>query len=147
MLLGYLHAEDDTKSFDKEGYFHTGDIGRYIGDYIQVTGRAKDIIIRNGENISPKELEDLLLEHPDIADIAIVGRPHPKTGERVCAVLVTAGDKQLEPSDLFSFLVERGVAKFKVPEQVEIWAELPRNASGKVLKHEIRATLIASSDA
>jgi acyl-CoA synthetase (AMP-forming)/AMP-acid ligase II len=147
MLLGYLHAEDDTKSFDEEGYFHTGDIGRYIGDYIQVTGRAKDIIIRNGENISPKELEDLLLEHPDIADIAIVGRPHPKTGERVCAVLVTAGDKQLEPSDLFSFLVERGVAKFKVPEQVDIWAELPRNASGKVLKHEIRATLIASSDA
>ncbi|WP_372747489.1 AMP-binding protein [Litorivivens sp.] len=145
MLLGYLHAEDDTKSFDDEGYFRTGDIGRYIGDYIQVTGRAKDIIIRNGENISPKELEDLLLEHTDIVDIAIVGRPHPKTGERVCAVIVAEGDKMLDVKALLEFLVARNVAKFKIPEQVDIWESLPRNASGKVLKHEIRAALIKNS--
>lgn len=150
MLLGYLHAEDDESSFDEEGYFRTGDIGRLIegptANYIQVTGRAKDIIIRNGENISPKELEDLLLNHPNICDIAVVGRPHTKTGERVCAVIVPVSQPGPDIAELFAFLVERGVAKFKAPEQVEHWQALPRNAAGKVLKHEIRASLIAAAD-
>lgn len=149
MLLGYLHAEDDDSSFDKEGYFRTGDIGRLIEGsgtrYLQVTGRAKDIIIRNGENISPKELEDLLLSHPNISDIAIVGRPHKKTGERVCAVLVPTKTPGPDIKELFNFLIERGVAKFKAPEQVEYWEALPRNAAGKMLKHEIRASLIAAA--
>ena len=150
MLLGYLHVEDDDSSFDDEGYFRTGDIGRLIEGpgtrYLQVTGRAKDIIIRNGENISPKELEDLLLSHPNISDIAIVGRPHKKTGERVCAVLVPTQTPGPDIKELFNFLVERGVAKFKAPEQVEYWEALPRNAAGKMLKHEIRASLIAAAN-
>src|SRR5829696_1958692 len=71
MLVGYLHPEDETASFDDEGYFRTGDLGRWIDDgYLVVTGRAKDIIIRNGENISPKEVEDILITHPQIAEIA-----------------------------------------------------------------------------
>ncbi|MFT5574533.1 MAG: acyl-CoA synthetase (AMP-forming)/AMP-acid ligase II [Bermanella sp.] len=150
MLLGYLHPEDDASSFDSEGYFHTGDLGREIkgpnANYIQVTGRAKDIIIRNGENISPKELEDLLLEHPNISDVAVVGRPHLKTGERVCAVVVPKQNIGPDVLELFNFLVEHGVAKFKAPEQVEHWNALPRNVAGKVLKHEIRNTLIAATE-
>ena len=74
MLVGYLHPEDETESFDAEGYFRTGDLGRWVDDdYLVVTGRAKDIIIRNGENISPKEIEDLLVGHPGIAEVAVVG--------------------------------------------------------------------------
>ena len=77
------------QAFDAEGYFRTGDLGRWVDDkYLVVTGRAKDIIIRNGENISPKEVEDLLIGHPQIAEIAIVGLPDPRTGERACAVIV-----------------------------------------------------------
>ncbi len=80
MLTGYLHPEDNRESFDEAGYFSTGDLGRLTEDgYLVVTGRAKDIIIRNGENISPpKEVEDILVTHPRIAEIAIVGIPrHP----------------------------------------------------------------------
>lgn len=76
MLTGYLHPEDDRESFDQAGYFRTGDLGRWTEDgHLVVTGRRKDIIIRNGENISPKEIEDLLITHPQIAEIAVVGCP------------------------------------------------------------------------
>ena len=79
-------------SFDADGYFRTGDLGAWVDDdYLVVTGRAKDIIIRNGENISPKEVEDILVGHPGIAEIAIVGLPDARTGERACAVIVPAG--------------------------------------------------------
>ena len=102
MLLGYLHPEDEADSFDADGYFRTGDLGRWVdGDYLVVTGRAKDIIIRNGENIAPKEVEDVLLGHPDIAEIAIVGMPDPRTGERACAVIVadtSAGTRRRRPA-------------------------------------------------
>ena len=78
-------------SFDDEGYFRTGDLGRWADDgYLVVTGRAKDIIIRNGENISPKEVEDVLIGHPGIAEIAVVGIPDDRTGERACAVIVAS---------------------------------------------------------
>ena len=91
MLVGYLHSEDETASFDDDGFFRTGDLGRWDDDdYLVVTGRAKDIIIRNGENISPKEIEDILVGHPGIAEIAIVGVPDERTGERACAVIVAA---------------------------------------------------------
>ncbi len=86
MLVGYSHPEDEAESFDDEGYFRTGDLGCWVdGDYLVVTGRAKDLIIRNGENISPKEIEDILAGHPGIAEIAIVGVPdvtHRRTGLR-----------------------------------------------------------------
>ena len=92
MLVGYLHAEDEAESFDEDGYFRTGDLGRWDGDALVVTGRAKDIIIRNGENISPKEVEDILIGHPAIAEVAVVGLPDARTGERACAVIVLASE-------------------------------------------------------
>jgi acyl-CoA synthetase (AMP-forming)/AMP-acid ligase II len=142
MLLGYLNPEDDADAFDSEGYFKTGDLARRVdGEYLVVTGRAKDIIIRNGENISPKEIEDILIGHPDIAEIAIVGRPDPRTGERACAVIVPRRPPGPDVASLRAFLDAQGVATFKVPEQVVIWDTLPKNDAGKVLKHLIRARL------
>lgn len=143
MLVGYLHTDDETAAFDDEGYFRTGDLGRWVDDsYLVVTGRAKDIIIRNGENISPKEIEDILIGHPGIAEIAIVGIPDERTGERACAVIVATDHPAPDVAGMRALLEEHGVARFKAPEQVEIWDSLPKNDAGKVLKHRIRAALV-----
>jgi acyl-CoA synthetase (AMP-forming)/AMP-acid ligase II len=142
MLVGYLHPEDETTSFDDEGYFRTGDLGCWADDgYLVVTGRAKDIIIRNGENISPKEVEDVLIGHPGIAEIAVVGVPDERTGERACAVIVASDQRAPDLADLGEMLMSEGLAKFKIPEQIAIWDALPKNDAGKILKHQIRATL------
>ncbi|MFV8049448.1 AMP-binding protein [Mycobacterium sp. 48b] len=142
MLLGYLHSEDEIESFDEDGFFRTGDLGRWVdGDYLQVTGRAKDLIIRNGENISPKEVEDLLVGQLGIIEAAVVGLPDDRTGERACAVLVTADGRRPGVADLGRVLADHGLARFKTPERVEIWDALPKNDAGKVLKHHIRARL------
>jgi cyclohexanecarboxylate-CoA ligase len=110
-----------------------------------VTGRAKDVIIRNGENISAKEVEDLLADlladHPGVAEIAVVGLPDERTGERACAVIVPAAAPRPDVASLLALLESRGVAKFKAPEQVVIWDALPKNDAGKILKHQIRAAL------
>jgi len=142
LMKGYLDSSLDAEAFDEDGWFKTGDIGRLDKDgHVLITGRVKDIIIRHGENISAKELEDLLFTHPKIADAAVVGLPDPKTGERACAVVV-ATDTANPPTlpELFEYLTDQGLAKQKVPEQLELVDELPRNASGKVLKHELRGT-------
>ncbi|MUL85669.1 MULTISPECIES: AMP-binding protein [unclassified Mycolicibacterium] len=142
MLLGYLHSEDEIESFDEDGFFRTGDLGRWVdGDCLQVTGRAKDLIIRNGENISPKEVEDLLVGALGITEVAVVGLPDERTGERACAVLVTADGERPGVAEVGRVLAEHGLARFKTPEQVEVWDALPKNDAGKVLKHHIRATL------
>ena len=143
MLVGYLWTEDERASFDDEGYFRMGDIARRVdGDYLVVTGRAKDIIIRQGENIAPKEIEDLLIQHPDIAEIAIVGLPDPRTGERACAAIVPSGAAPPDVAALKAFLDDRKVARFKIPEQVVIRASLPRNAAGKIMKHKVREAIL-----
>ena len=143
MLIGYLHPDDEDESFDTDGFYRTGDLGRWVdGEYLIVTGRAKDIIIRHGENISPKEVEDILVGHPGIAEVAVVGLPDDRTGERACAVIVPAARAGPDVESLREFMASQGVARFKVPEQVAIWEALPKNDAGKVLKHQIRATLI-----
>jgi acyl-CoA synthetase (AMP-forming)/AMP-acid ligase II len=148
MLLGYRHPEDDAASFDADGFFRTGDLGRWVQylqhHYLVVTGRAKDVIIRNGENISAKEVEDLLADHPGIAEIAVVGLPDDRTGERACAVIVPSDGPDVSTPDVASLLAlleSKGVAKFKAPEQVVLWDALPKNDAGKILKHRIRAVL------
>jgi cyclohexanecarboxylate-CoA ligase len=142
MLIGYLHPEDEAQSFDADGYFRTGDLARWVdGDYLVVTGRAKDVIIRNGENIAPKEIEDILIGHPGVAEIAIVGLPDARTGERACAVVVPTDQAHPDVVSLRTFLQAAGVAAFKAPEQVAIWEALPRNDAGKVLKHQIQSAL------
>ncbi len=146
MLVGYVHPGDEASVFDQEGYYHTGDLGCWADDdYLVIAGRLKDIIIRNGENIAPKEVEDLLLGHPDIAEIAIVGLPDPRTGERACAVIVPSGVARPDVASLRGFLEARNVARFKIPEQVVLRDALPKNDAGKVLKHRIRDSLLIES--
>lgn len=145
MFLGYLRDEDNASSFDADGFFRTGDIAELVdGQYLRISGRAKDIIIRQGENIAPREVEELLLQHPDIADIAIVGLPSHKTGEMACAVIVPRGDAKPDVAVLRDFLEDKKLAKYKMPEQVVLWKELPRSGTGKVLKVQIRQTCIDS---
>jgi cyclohexanecarboxylate-CoA ligase len=140
LMRGYLDASLDAEAFDEEGWFGSGDLAYLDADgYVVITGRLKDVIIRKGENISAKEVEDLLYEHPKVADVAVVGLPDPATGERACAVVVP--EQGVEPpslDELAAFLRDRGLRVQAIPEQLEIVEALPRNPAGKVVKHELR---------
>jgi acyl-CoA synthetase (AMP-forming)/AMP-acid ligase II len=138
---GYLDATLDADAFDEDGWFRTGDLGvRDEGGWVSITGRLKDIIIRKGENISAKEIEDLLHTHPAIADAAVIGLPDDATGERACAVMVLREHQSLALPEMVAFLKERHLPMYKIPEQLEIVSALPRNPTGKVLKKDLRAT-------
>jgi len=139
MMRGYLDASLDAEAFDEDGWFRTGDLGTQDehGNLV-ITGRLKDIIIRNMENISAKEVEDLLFEHAKVADVAVVGLPDDRTGERVCAVIVTEGDDALTKEEMTEFLLGKGLRKQALPEQLEFVDVLPRNPTGKVVKYELR---------
>ena len=141
LMLGYLDSSLDAAAFDEDGYFRTGDVGRFDDrGNLLITGRLKDIIIRKGENISAKELEDMLFRHPKIADVAVIGLPDPASGERACAVVQTAeGAEPIEFAEMSEFLLGEGLMKMKLPEQLEFVAVIPRNPSGKVLKHVLQA--------
>jgi cyclohexanecarboxylate-CoA ligase len=141
LCAGYLDRTLDVDAFTADGFFRSGDLGVLDADgYLRVTGRKKDIIIRKGENLSAKAIEDVLHEHPAIVEAAVVGVPDRERGERVCACVVlrdTAG--RLTLGDLTEFMIRRGVMRQKIPEQLEILTVLPRNPTGKVKKHELRA--------
>jgi cyclohexanecarboxylate-CoA ligase len=148
LFVGYLDSTLDDAAFDSEQWFRTGDLGRLDADgYLEITGRHKDIIIRGGENISVKEIEDHLLGHPKIADIAVVATPDPVLGERVCAVVVPAADSAVSLQDLAEWLSRAQFAKQKLPERLIVLDELPRTASGKVQKFKLRALARESSSA
>jgi acyl-CoA synthetase (AMP-forming)/AMP-acid ligase II len=138
---GYLDSSLDADAFDEDGWFRTGDLGVIDAEgFVSITGRLKDIIIRKGENISAKEIEDLLFAHPAIADAAVIGLPDEKSGERACAVVVCKPDSTISFDDMVSFLKTAQLSVHKIPEQLEIVTALPRNPSGKVLKKDLRAT-------
>ena len=141
VMKGYVDASLDADAFDEEGWFRTGDLGVLEADgHVRITGRLKDVIIRKGETISAKEVEDLLFTHPKIGDAAVIGLPDPKAGERVCAVVVAAQpDDAPTLAEVFEFLKGAGLTVQKIPEQLEVVDVLPRNPAGKVLKHELRA--------
>jgi acyl-CoA synthetase (AMP-forming)/AMP-acid ligase II len=145
---GYVDSSLDAESFDADGYFRTGDLGTIDAEgFVRITGRLKDIIIRNAENLSAQEMEDVLSEHPAVADVAVIAVPDARTGERACAVVVLAhGFDTLTIPELATHCQALGLAKQKIPEQLEIVDELPRNPMGKVLKHVLRADLVPRSD-
>jgi acyl-CoA synthetase (AMP-forming)/AMP-acid ligase II len=136
---GYVDAALDTDGFDEDGWFRTGDLG-WIGDdgNVRITGRLKDIVIRNAENISVLEIEEMLFRHPAVADASVLGLPDARTGERVCAVVVLRPGGTLDLQDLRAHCEAEGLARQKCPEQLEIVDELPRNPMGKVVKPELR---------
>ena len=139
LFAGYVHAEDNVTSFLADGFFRMGDLGRRVhGDYLVITGRTKDIIIRSGENISPKEVEDALSMHPAVAEVAIVAMPSPITGEKGCAFLIPRSDQTVDLADIKRFLHKAGLARQKFPEHLELVEDLPRVPSGKVRKDVLR---------
>ena len=136
---GYLDPSLMDEAFDADGWFRTGDLGMLDADgNLTITGRIKDVIIRKGENISAKELEDLLFAHPSVADVAVVGLPDADRGELACAVVVPADGASFAFDDMTSYLTDEGMITRKLPERLEIVDALPRNPTGKVLKFELR---------
>jgi len=140
LFRGYLDSSLDADAFDDERWFRTGDLGNVDADgYVTITGRLKDIIIRKGENISAKEIEDVLYTHPKVGDVAVIGLPDPKQGERACAVIAPKDPADpLTFQEMSMFLREHGLMVQKIPEQLEIVESVPRNPSGKILKHKLR---------
>ncbi|SHN39851.1 AMP-binding protein [Cryptosporangium aurantiacum] len=142
LFLGYTDPALDRDAFLPGRWFRTGDVGRLDGDgYLTITDRKKDIIIRGGENISSKEVEDVLAEHPAVLDVAAVGLPDERMGERVCAVVVLGTGQSLDLDQVREHFAASGLAKQKTPERVEVVTELPRTPAGKVQKYLLRREL------
>ncbi|MGW6956098.1 class I adenylate-forming enzyme family protein [Streptomyces chartreusis] len=145
---GYLDPAQTATSFDEDGFLRTGDLGHLTDSgHLVLTGRLKDVIIRKGENVSAKEIEDLLHRHPAVGDVAVIGLPDPERGERVCAVVEQpAGAPELTLQALTSYLRGEGLSMHKLPEQLEVVDALPRNETlRKVLKYKLRERYSAGS--
>ncbi len=137
-FVGYL-KRSDLDATDAEGWFDTGDLARMDADgYVRITGRSKDIIIRGGENVPVVEIEGLVYKHPAVADVAIVAMPDERLGERACAFVTTKPGAALTLAELTAFLLGQGISKNYLPEHLEVVEALPRTASGKIQKFQLR---------
>jgi non-ribosomal peptide synthetase component E (peptide arylation enzyme) len=139
-MKGYLDSSLDAEAFDEEGFFRTGDLGRLNErNMLTITGRLKDVIIRKGENVSAKEVEDHLFTHPKVQDVAVIGLPDAERGEMVCAVVQTVeGEEPISMAEMAEFLKGQGLMVQKIPERLEFVAVIPRNPAGKILKQDLR---------
>ena len=147
MMLGYADEAQSREAITTDGYFRTGDLGvRSPEGAITITGRKKDLIIRGGENISAKEIEDVLHGHPQVREAAVVAMPHARLGEGVCAYILTEGASP-SAQDLAAHVAASGLAKQKIPERCEFREDFPRTASGKVRKDRLRADVKALVEA
>ena len=140
LMLGFLGKPEATAEVVRDdGWFRTGDIGRLDDQgFLTIVDRKKDIIIRGGENISSKEVEDVLATHPAVFESAVTAMPDPAMGEKVCAFVVLREGRSLTLDDVRAHFVAVGVAKQKTPERIIPLPELPRTAAGKVKKFELR---------
>jgi acyl-CoA synthetase (AMP-forming)/AMP-acid ligase II len=143
VMMGYYKNAEATAEAGQGGWHHTGDIGRVDADgYLYIVDRAKDMIITGGFNVYSVEVEQALMQHPDVQDSAVIGLPDDKWGERVVAVLQLRPGRTVQPEEVIAFTKAR-IGSVKAPKQVEIWPDLPRSKVGKVLKKDIRATVLA----
>ena len=140
LCQGYTDPALTAEAFDEDGFFRTGDLGHVRPDgHVVLTGRTKELIIRKGENLSPREIEDLLATHPSVAAVAVIGLPDAERGERVCAVVETRpGAEPLTFATMQAHCRAAGLMAQKIPEQLELVDALPRNATLKILKHELQ---------
>jgi acyl-CoA synthetase (AMP-forming)/AMP-acid ligase II len=148
--VGFFADEERTKAtFDPDGWVRSGDVGELDGDgYLSIVGRKKEIIIRGGLNIAPREIEDLMAAFPEVARAAVVGLPDDRLGERMCAcVVLQPGAPAMTLDEVVARLETSGLATYKLPERLEILTALPTTASGKVQKHEIIRSLIEKEPA
>lgn len=143
VFIGYLDEPELTaRAIDARGWYRSGDLAVVrSGRTLEISGRIKDIIIRGGQNISAREVEDLLVEHPAVRRVALVGQPHERLGETAVAVVVLHEGAQLSLANIVEFLVQRGVSRYKLPERLVIRPELPETPSGKIQKYLIRESL------
>ena len=140
-MAGYYKNPEATESASAGGWHHTGDIGYLDPDgFLFIVDRAKDMIITGGFNVYSTEVEQALMQHPDVQDCAVVGLPDEKWGERVEAVVQVLPGRAVEAADLVAFVRER-IGGVKAPKAVHLWAELPRSKVGKVLKPDIKTRL------
>ena len=148
VALGYYHQADLTaEMFRPDGWQLTQDLGTFDADgYLRVVGRKRDIIIRGGLNVSPREVEELLLRLPEVRDAAVVGYPDARYGERICAFVVPTGGAAPTVSEVAAALTEIGVAKYKHPERIETLDELPLTTTGKVRHQALRDRLASDGD-
>jgi len=142
VMMGYYRDPAATEEAWRHGWHHTGDIGRLDDDgFLHIVDRAKDMIITGGFNVYSVEVEQALMQHPDVQDSAVIGLPDDKWGEKVVAVLQLHAGRSVDPAAIQAFVKAR-IGSVKAPKQVEIWPDLPRSKVGKVLKKDIRATLL-----
>ena len=142
-IRGYYNAPDkNAEAFLPGGWYRMGDVVRRRGRYVYTEGRRKDMINRGGEKISCEEIESLILGHPSVKSAVLVGMPDPVFGEKACACVVTLPGETLVFADLVAFLRERQIASFKLPERLELFHELPVSPVGKILKRQLRETIV-----
>jgi fatty-acyl-CoA synthase len=143
VMRGYYKMDEKTSEvLDNEGWLHTGDLAIMDEDgYVRITGRAKDMIIRGGENVYPREIEEFLYTHPEVSDVQVYGVPDEKYGEKVAAAVQLRHGSDLTPEDIKDYCRE-SIAYFKVPEYVDFVQEYPMTASGKIQKYKLREAAI-----
>jgi cyclohexanecarboxylate-CoA ligase len=147
LFLGYLGLPEKTaEEISPEGWFDTGDNARIDAHgLVQLDGRSKDIIIRGGENIPVVAVESVLYTHPDVVDVAVVGIPDPRLGERACAVVVLTEGSSITLEALNEHLLKNGVSKHFLPERLVTVDEFPKTPSGKIRKVELRTMVSEES--
>jgi long-chain acyl-CoA synthetase len=143
ILQGYHNLPEETKqALTSDGYFKTGDLGKIDAEgFLHITGRKKEMIIVAGEKAYPREIEDVLLKHPAVAEAAVLGKKDPGRGEVVVAFVTAREGQTVKPDELRDFARQQGLAQWKVPREVYVVPELPHSPTGKVLKRELAARL------
>ena len=146
VMLGYWCDEGASRAAIVDDWFYTGDLG-HVDDagYVYVSGRKKDLIIKGGENISPREIEEALHRHPAVAQAAVIGLPHRLYGEDVAAVVILKSGERVSPETLREHAA-RYVTKFKIPSRIQFREELPKTGSGKILKRRLRDEWVDSGE-
>jgi long-chain acyl-CoA synthetase len=139
VMKGYYHNPAATAEAFRGGWFHTGDLAYADKDgYLFIVDRKKDLVIRGGYNVYPREVEEVLFAHPAVAEAAVIGKPDPRLGEEVVAFVALKPGVKADPDDIIAYCRER-LAAYKYPRKVRIVADLPKGPTGKILKRELRA--------
>lgn len=134
----YNNSEANAKSFTEDGFYKTGDVVRKINGYLYTEGRIKDLINRGGEKISCEEIENFILQYPKVHNVCLVAMPDEVYGERACAWIMPKDGETIIPGEIINFLIKQNIAKFKLPERIELVNEFPLSPAGKILRRELR---------
>jgi 2,3-dihydroxybenzoate-AMP ligase len=141
-IRGYYDDPNaDAKSFTADGFYRMGDVVRKVGRYVYTEGRKKDVINRGGEKISSEEIENFILAHPKVENVCIVAMPDEVYGERACAFVQPKAGQTIGFHELIDFLAQKQIARFKLPERLELVDSFPLSPAGKILRRELRAVI------